>query len=241
MVDNWKKKLEADDDDMINMKKQYSDICAQRKLLKLQKKAWGHYLEFPDYLFDLIANSTVFLYPDLLPMSPYPPNEMIVHKLYRKPWLSNYFVLGLDQFTQYLVSEKQAEKNIPKKNKRKSEKGRKNKNELEEKSNRIEISKSSLVHYIQKYMFPMLSKEDINNFFSLRNRDYDNPVKRYFEKKELPATNHYVYPLNDFGIIPPIARLPRQLPLTWRQKLHPHYVTKVRNHFNKCFFNCIHI
>ncbi|XP_052743891.1 uncharacterized protein LOC112052880 [Bicyclus anynana] len=135
--------------------------------------------DFPELFKKVVANSTVFLYPYLLPPMPY--RSFRTHRRYN--YLKSedeLIVLGIDQFWQYIENNPELFKPPAKLHPRRR------------------WGLMLTVRLVCKHMLPWISPKAMLNHIQCTRRTEDNrnPIVKYFTDKTIEPVKHAILPFN---------------------------------------------
>ncbi|XP_059059642.1 uncharacterized protein LOC131852910 [Achroia grisella] len=132
--------------------------------------------EFPEMMMSVVANSTVFVYPHLLPPVPYRLD--LSRRFCYLPSEDELMVLTLDQFWSYVENNPSLYKRPP------HCPGR--------------WGLTAAVALVSQHTFPWLSPRLLHSHLAhcRRGRICDNPIYKYFKTREVKPVEHKLLPFN---------------------------------------------
>ncbi|XP_045475206.1 uncharacterized protein LOC123681057 [Harmonia axyridis] len=202
LVEQWEKMFEEENETASKTVQHFKDTM-EESYECFKNKKYYYYLPFPDSIMETFAESDVFMYPQLLPKNPF--KHPSLQKCEYAPFTISelqLIAIGLEQFTQFLINDK------------------------EFLTNRKQINMAKIAEVIQKLLMPGRRRSQVlKQIYELKNsKKYpNNPIAFYFKNKRAPYTVHRVYDLEKFGVLPPKKRPPNLLPRQWRFHIHGSY------------------
>lgn len=218
LVDSWESKVDSNDDEVQRMKGYVNRVIYESR----QRKQTGseYIVTFPPLILDTILNSSVFIYPDLLPRIPFKSKH--VQNVRKNPFCKGedeLVAMGLDQFLPYLENDKHHLK----------------------KDGTVRLTHAC--NYIQRYMMPCRDYQTIYRHIihSRLPKAEPNAIKYFFENQAPPQLVHYVMPLKSFGVVAPCQRPAHMLPYQWKVHLYPeNEVNRSCNYFFLLFHSLLY-
>ncbi|CAF4914427.1 unnamed protein product [Pieris macdunnoughi] len=177
LVKSWEDCVSKDTPEnkkMVQFIQSEADKCRRRSMGK------NYYTgDFPEEFKKVTANSSVFLYPYLLPATPYRGVEIKRRTCYL-PSEDKLIILGIDQFWSYVEANPDLYPPPPIKNMR----------------HRWGIGIT--LDLVCKYMFPWISPKTLAGHVSAvrKNKQTDHIITKYFKTREVPKTKHVLIPFN---------------------------------------------
>ncbi|KAE8752084.1 hypothetical protein FOCC_FOCC001246 [Frankliniella occidentalis] len=188
LVNCWEQKLSSDEgSEVIQFMK---DQVARATRLKERRQKTS--LKFSPELLNLMAESKSFVYPQLLPHSPFKIYEI------KKPEIlhseEQLMALGLEEFTEYIKQNNPQTKTC--------------------------IQKA--LHYTSEYLVVSREGKTMWNYYRrLKGADESQPLKHYALYKCAPPTSHVVIPFNENKMVPLKSQPHYILPELWRNFVYP--------------------
>ncbi|XP_067626696.1 uncharacterized protein mute [Eurosta solidaginis] len=162
------------------------------KEIQLTNRNSRQVLRFPARIMDMMLNSKVFMYPQYLPRIPF-SSRGTKYEMF-SPAEEQLLAMGLEKHIKRI---RESGERISKKT-----------TEL----------KKAVLRLAKDTVFGKSARRIWAQIKTLRNADYYNPVKYYFEHKRAPPVEHELITFTNNRVYPPKSRY-KELPLAWQTHL----------------------
>ncbi|XP_037294974.1 uncharacterized protein LOC115448860 isoform X2 [Manduca sexta] len=173
--------------------------------------------DFPEPVRRVVANSAVFLYPHLLPPTPYKPDHTKRFS-YIVPE-DNLIALGLSEFWDYVESNKKLFKI-----------------RQSSKSSKRRAGLTVAIEQMVKYMFPWMTPRHVMMHVQhiKKHGHSENAINIFFKKNKVVPVKHKLLSFNPQMTL--YEHPENEIPRPWLR-----YLAKTSNRFKKCFTRTDHI
>ncbi|XP_036330028.1 uncharacterized protein LOC118742223 [Rhagoletis pomonella] len=160
--------------------------------IELTKNNCRQIARFPPRIMDLILNSKVFMYPEYLPRIPF--TSRIARYPIFSPAESQLIAMGLERHIQRI-----------------HETGER----ISKKTTELKIA---VLRLAKDTVYGKSARQIWARVKALRNTDYYNPVKYYFDNKRAPPVEQKLITFQDNKVLAPKDRY-QELPLAWQTRI----------------------